>query len=69
MYTVLNGITGTKKEASAWVKNKFGMRWKSLIESAEDWKYGIKMSYRNETIDFIKFTIDEIKKNPLYKEI
>lgn len=68
LYTVIHGVTGTKKSAAEWVKNKFP-HWKALIEVTENWKYGDEMSLREETIDFLRFSIDQIKHTTLYSEI
>lgn len=69
LYTVMCGATGSKKISAEWVKNKFGLPWKNLIETAESWKYGKKMSSRNESIDFIKFVIDNIKQTAIYQKM
>lgn len=69
LYTVLYGKAGTKKESAEWVKAKFGLPWSNLIETAANWKYGKKMSSKNEAINFIKFTVDVIKQNNLYKKM
>lgn len=69
LYTVICGITGTKKVAAEWVKNEFGLPWENLIKTAESWKYGKEMSMRNESIDFIKFTVDKIKGAKLYQQM
>lgn len=69
LYTVISGKTGTKKVSAEWVKKKFGLPWSNLIKVAESWKYGKKMSLRNETIDFIKFTIDTIKHTSIYEQM
>lgn len=54
LYTVLNGITGTKKVSAEWVKNQFALPWiRHLIEVAEGWNYAKKMSMKNEAIVFI----------------
>ena len=70
LYTVMCGFAGTKKTAAAWIKNEFKSAWiKNLIEVAESWDYGKEMFLKEKTIDFIKFTIDEIKKTKLYHEL
>lgn len=70
LYTVMCGIHGTKKVSAKWVKNEFSIPWiNHLIEAAQSWSYGKKMSLKNETIDFIKFTIEKIKKTKLYQEM
>lgn len=69
LYTVIKGATGTKKISADWVKNTFGLPWRDLIEIAENWTYGKKMSMRNETINFVQFTIDQIKQTTLYQQM
>ncbi len=65
LYTVMQGATATKAASAAWVKKEFGTKWRHLIETAEDWKYGKEMCCRDEAIDFIKFASDSIKHTPL----
>jgi RimJ/RimL family protein N-acetyltransferase/predicted nucleotidyltransferase len=69
LYTVMCGAAGTKKVSAEWVKNQFGPPWSNLIAVAENWEYGKKMALRNETIDFIKFTIDTIKHTSFYQQM
>lgn len=69
LYTVMTGIAGTKKASSEWVKNKYGLPWSKLITEAQAWRYGKEMSLRNETIDFIKFTIDKIKQTKIFQQM
>jgi hypothetical protein len=69
LYTVTEGITGSKKVSAEWAKNKFGLPWSRLITEAQSWKYGKEMSSRNETIEFIKFAIDQIKKTLVYQQM
>ncbi|MBS0624683.1 MAG: DUF4111 domain-containing protein [Verrucomicrobia bacterium] len=70
LYTVMCGFAGTKKTAATWVKNEFKSAWiNNLIEVAESWDYNKEMFLKDKTIDFIKFTIDEIKKTKLYHEL
>jgi Domain of unknown function (DUF4111)/Nucleotidyltransferase domain len=68
MYTIYTGATGTKNESAEWVKNRW-VEWKHLIETALDWKYGNEIKMSNETINFLKFVIEEIQKTKLYQEI
>ena len=69
LFTVSCGSTGSKKTSAEWVKNKFGLPWSILIETALSWKYGEKMSLQDETIAFLKFVIDKIKQTSLYKDM
>jgi predicted nucleotidyltransferase len=68
LYTVICGDTATKKISAQWVKNKFGVPWIELIETAEKWQYDETMSLSNKAIDFIKFVIEQIKKTELYQK-
>ncbi len=68
LYTVICGYTGTKKVSAEWVKDKFEA-WRNLIETAKGWKYGKKMSMKNESINFIKFVIETIKKTTLFQNM
>lgn len=65
LYTVMAGATGSKKVSAAWVKKTFS-QWESLIQTAENWHYDIDMTRRDETIIFIQFVIDQVKRTALY---
>jgi len=69
LYTVMEGVVGTKKVSAEWAKNKFMSSWSSLIANAQDWQYGKEMSSRNATINFLKFTIDKIKHTDVYQKM
>lgn len=69
LYTVMEGIAGTKKASAEWAKNKFGLPWSKLIAEAQNWQYGKEMPSRNEAVDFIKFTIDKIKHTDIYQQM
>jgi len=45
-----------ERAAAEWAKSEYP-RWKDLVETAESWRYGIKMECQNETIGFIKFAV------------
>lgn len=69
LYTVINGVTGTKKTSAEWVKKQFGLPWSNLIEHAAYWEYGKKLLLKSETINFIKFCVNEIKQTEIYKQM
>jgi hypothetical protein len=46
--------------AATWVKRAYGKRWSNLIKRAETWQHGRVMNAREETIDFIRFTVNQI---------
>lgn len=62
LYTVVCGKTASKKISAAWVKNEFAPKWSSLIQAAENWRYGTEMNFQKETVEFIKFVISRVKK-------
>ena len=55
-----NSGVASKHMAAAWVKHVYGKRWSDLIERAEGWQHGREMNAKEETADFIKFTLDQI---------
>lgn len=59
LYTVLHGKAGSKSVSATWVKKEFP-EWKMLIEEAEGWEYGKEMKMTDETIEFIKFTLEKV---------
>ena len=59
LYTVICAEVTSKNVSTAWVKEKYP-EWKNLIETAENWHYGIEMKRTSETIKFIKFVINEV---------
>lgn len=69
LYTVFQKSTGSKKVSAAWVKQEFGVPWKDLIISAEGWQYGKELTEHNQTIEFIKFTIDKVSGTDLFSEL
>lgn len=69
LYTVMCAKTGTKKVSAEWVKNKFGSAWHPLIDAAQQWKYGMTVSFKKETIAFLRFTIDQIKHTDVYRQM
>lgn len=68
LYTVMCASAGSKKVSAGWVKNEFGA-WRNLIQTAENWQYGTEMTLREETVKFIKFTIEKVKQTPLYAQL
>ncbi len=50
----------SKRVASKWVKDSYGEPWRSLIEQAENWRHGDKMTTDQEVKEFIAFTAREL---------
>jgi hypothetical protein len=57
--TVMRGSVAAKDISAAYVKTAYP-QWKDLIETAENWHYGIPMTENESTIEFIKFAIGEV---------
>ncbi len=60
LYMAMYGAAGSKKVAASWVKKEYP-QWKDLIETADNWHYGVKMERQKEVIEFIKLAIDKTK--------
>jgi predicted nucleotidyltransferase len=60
LHRARNSGLASKRMAAAWVKRAYGKRWSNLIERAETWQHGRELNAREETIDFIRFTVDQI---------
>lgn len=50
----------SKRVAASWVKKAYGARWSPLIEQAENWQHGEQLNAIGDTLDFIKFTLEEV---------
>ncbi len=61
LYRAKHDNIATKKISSAWVKKTYGMPWSDLIKKAESWQHGHKLDAVNETLDFIRFTLQELE--------
>ncbi|MDO8498076.1 MAG: DUF4111 domain-containing protein [bacterium] len=64
LYTVMSNEAASKKVSAEWVKNEFP-QWRKLIETAENWKYGIEMTLQDKTKEFIRFVIGKVKEKRL----
>lgn len=56
LYTVICNKLASKRISASWVKNEYP-RWRNLIKTAEDWRYGKEMNLQEETVKFIQFVI------------
>lgn len=59
LYRDKNDGVVSKPLASAWVKNTYN-QWADLIKKAEDWQYGKTMDQLYPTLDFLRFTLNEV---------
>lgn len=69
LYTVICGSTASKKTSAEWVKKNMSPEWINLIEAAEKWKYGDEINLQNETVSFIRFTVDKIKQTKIFQQM
>ncbi len=58
--TVLTATARSKKKSAAWVKQEYP-GWKELIQTAEEWHYGLEMKQKEKTLEFLKFVIEKVK--------
>lgn len=69
LHTVICSVVGSKKMAASWVQENYGERWRNLVGSAQEWQYGIELDGRQEAIDFLDFTISEVSKTEVYRQV
>lgn len=60
LHRARNDNVTSKRAAAAWVKQRYGERWRPLVERAERWRHGQTMDAIDETLGFIRFTLDEV---------
>lgn len=60
LYTIMRNDAVSKKVAASWIKKEHS-QWKNIIETAEDWHYGLKMERQREVVEFIKFVISKAR--------
>jgi len=51
----------SKRVASAWVEERYGEPWRTLIARAERWRHGEEMGMRDEVRDFVRFVARELE--------
>jgi hypothetical protein len=66
LHTVFCSETASKTVSAQWVKNNYP-QWTELIDVAENWEYGKTMSFKEEAIYFIGFTVNEIRKQGIFR--
>lgn len=59
LYTVRCNAVASKTISTSWAKKEF-KQWRDLIQTAQNWHYGKKMNLKTETIEFIKFVINQV---------
>jgi hypothetical protein len=59
LYTLEHGRTISKPVAARWAQEALGERWSALIEWAATWTHDTTEDYLNETLDFIRYTLEQ----------
>jgi hypothetical protein len=55
-----NDGVASKRVASAWVRERYGAPWRSLVERAEGWTHGDDMDRNAEVRAFISFVARDV---------
>ena len=58
LYTLQYGIVVSKPVAARWAQQALGERWAALIERALAWSHNTQLDDLNETLDFIRYTLE-----------
>jgi hypothetical protein len=58
LYTLQYGIVVSKPVAARWAQQALGERWAALIERALAWSHNTQLVDLNETLDFIRYTLE-----------
>jgi len=58
LYTLQHGAVVSKPVAARWAQAALGERWAALIERASAWRPGAQSDHLDETLDFIRYTLE-----------
>jgi len=58
LYTLQYGTVVLKSVAAQWAQETLGERWAVLIERALAWPHDAQLDNMNETLDFIRYTLE-----------
>ena len=58
LYTLQYGAVVSKSAAAQWAQQALGERRAALIERALAWRHGTQLDDLNETLDFIRYTLE-----------
>jgi hypothetical protein len=58
LYTLQHGTVVSKPVAARWAQETLGERWAALIERALAWRHDAPLDELNETLDFIRYTLE-----------
>lgn len=63
-YTVTFGDVATKPAAARWAQAALGAPWAALIEDALHWREGMSLGRLEDTLAFIRLTLDDLQIPP-----
>ncbi len=58
LYTLQYSTVVSKSLAARWAQEALGERWAALIQQALAWRHGTQLDDLNETLDFIRYTLE-----------
>jgi hypothetical protein len=58
LYTLQHGTVVSKPVAARWAQEALGEPWAALIERALAWRHNTELDSLNETLDFIRYTLE-----------
>ena len=58
LHTLQHGAVASKPVAARWAQETLGERWATLIEQALTWQPGEPLNRLDETLDFIRYTLE-----------
>ncbi len=59
LYTLQHGTIASKPVSARWAQERLGEDWVGLIEQGLAWRPGVEMERFNETVDFIRYTVEQ----------
>lgn len=72
LFTLQHGAVVSKPVAARWAQQALGERWAALIERASAWRHDAQLDALNETLDFIRYTLERSQQfeipNPVWPE-
>ncbi|MCI0556558.1 MAG: DUF4111 domain-containing protein [Anaerolineae bacterium] len=61
LHAIKHRTIASKPVAIQWAKDEFGSEWHSLLEQAVASQYGKRPQFLNETLDFIRYTLEQCR--------
>ena len=59
LFTLQTGTVASKPVSARWAREQLGEHWAALITEALNWHYGKRLDKLDETLEFIKFTLEQ----------